>query len=65
MANIGSKIRRLRQKQGWSQKQLAKISGLARISIAQIETGIRINPIVATRKKLAKALRVPITQLLD
>lgn len=65
MSKIGAKIKRLREKQGWTQKQLAGKAGMTREGIAQIEVGMRKTPTLETRKKLAKALEVPITELLD
>ena len=62
---IGKKIKRLREKHGWTQEQLAKKAGLQRVSIGKIEVGMRKNPDLSTRKKLARALGVPITELLD
>jgi transcriptional regulator with XRE-family HTH domain len=60
---ISEKIKRLRSKKGWTQKQLAKRAGLHLVSIGQIEAEMRI-PTLETRKKLAKGLGVKITELL-
>lgn len=65
MSNIGAKIKRLRVKRGLTQEQLAKRAGVIRVTIARIEAGMRKTPALSTRKKLAKALDVPITELLD
>ena len=59
------KIKRLREEKGLTQDQLAKKAGLHRVTVAQIEADMRKNPDLSTRKKLAKALGVPITELLD
>jgi len=61
----GVKIKRFREEREMTQEQLAKKSGVARVTIAQLEVGIRKNPMIQTRKKLAKALGVSITELLD
>jgi transcriptional regulator with XRE-family HTH domain len=63
--SIGMKIRKLRQDKGWTQEVLAKRATIDRVHLTQIETGVRVNPTIQTRKKLAKALGVPITELLD
>lgn len=62
---IRMKLRKLREARGWTQEQLAGKAGLHRVSITQIEIGRRKNPDLDTRKKLAKALGVEITELLD
>ena len=65
MPEIGKTVRRLREKRGWTQEQLARKTGLNRVSIAYIEVGLRKAPTISTRKKLAKALGVSITELLE
>ncbi len=62
---LGAKLRRLRKAKGLSQEELARRSGLLRVYIARIETGEVVSPRVETRRKLAKALGVPITEILD
>lgn len=59
-----SKIEIIRSGQGLSQFQLAKMSGVAQSTISDIERG-NISPTVGTIRKLAKALGVPISALLD
>lgn len=65
MSKIGQKIKRLRTERSLTQEQLAKKAGLTRGAIARIEIGTRKNVLLATRKKLARGLGVPITELLD
>jgi len=65
MSEIGKKIKQLRKERGWTQEQLANQSGLHRVSIAQIELGIRKDPDLSSRKKLAKAFGMEIVDLLD
>ena len=55
---------KLREAKGWSQKALAKKSGVTDAYIAMIETGKRKNPSVPVLRRLAKALGVPVTELL-
>jgi transcriptional regulator with XRE-family HTH domain len=57
-------LRRLRTKRGLSQQGLAEKSGLSREYVARLETG-QHNPSLATLQKLAKALGVPVTALLE
>jgi transcriptional regulator with XRE-family HTH domain len=63
--SIAMKVQRLRTKHGWTQAQLAKKARVHRVTIGRIEAGMRKDPDLLTRKKLAKALGVPITELLD
>lgn len=62
---LGAKLRRLRKAKGLSQEELARRSGLLQVYIARIEAGQIVSPRIETRRKLAKALVVPITELLD
>jgi transcriptional regulator with XRE-family HTH domain len=62
---IALKVQRLRAKRGWTQAQLAKKARLHLTTIGKIEAGMRKYPDLETRKKLAKALEVPITELLN
>ena len=48
-----------------TQKELAKAAKVTRSYIAVLEAGHRKNPSLAILKRLAKALRVPVTQLLE
>lgn len=57
-------IRNCRKKQGLSQEQLAKKSGLSRYSIINFESGKR-DPRVRDLRKIAIALNVPITELIQ
>jgi transcriptional regulator with XRE-family HTH domain len=60
--NLGLRVRALRQKQKWSQEDLAHESGLARSFTGAIERGekdLRLTTLV----KLANTFRIPIGQL--
>jgi DNA-binding Xre family transcriptional regulator len=61
---LGATIKRLRQERGWTQQQLADRVGIARVSVARIETGARAVS-VATLERIAKALRVAPGRLLN
>lgn len=60
---IGEKIRELREKKHWSQKQLAKKAGVSETYIKRYERG-EVCPSNQTMYKLAKALGVDITVLI-
>jgi transcriptional regulator with XRE-family HTH domain len=57
-------LRRLRRARGLSQSALAAQAGLSRGYLARLETGERDNPSLKTVVQLARALRVPVTDLL-
>lgn len=61
---LGTAVRRLRQKRGWSQDVLSDRSGLHRAHIGEIERG-ETNVTLQTLKTLADTLNVKITELLD
>jgi transcriptional regulator with XRE-family HTH domain len=54
----------LREKRGLTQEELAGKVGVTKAYISQLESGARKNPSLVVLKRLAKALRVPITALL-
>ncbi len=58
-------IRALREKKGMSQPELAKKAQLAQSYIAMLETGERESPSLAVLKRLAKALKVKVGELLE
>ena len=53
-----------RHKRGLSQRDLAKASAVGHITIARIETGV-FDPRVSTLRRLAKALKVRVSDLVD
>lgn len=57
-------IKTLRQEKGLSQKALAEQVGVTDAYITMLESGKRKNPSLDILKKLAKALGVPVTELL-
>ena len=57
------KIKRYREQRGLSQEALSKKAGLSREYLARLEGG-QHNPSLVTLQKLAKALGVPVTELL-
>jgi transcriptional regulator with XRE-family HTH domain len=60
---IGDRLRELREKRNFSQGEIEKRSGLLRCYISRVENGYTI-PAVETLEKFARALEVPIYQLL-
>ena len=58
-------IRRARRAQGLSQLELAKRAKVAQGYISDLEAGTKKNPGIAVLKRLAKALGVPVTRLLE
>src|SRR5437867_902519 len=62
---LSTVIRQLREKQELSQLALAKKAGVAQGYISSLEAGEKKNPSIVVLRKLAKALGVPVTQLLE
>ena len=62
---LGRVLRTLREEKGWTQNELAEKASIERSYLAQLETGTRVNPTIAVLKRLAKSLRVPVTELLE
>jgi XRE family transcriptional regulator, regulator of sulfur utilization len=60
----GAVVRRLRRQQRLTQEQLARRAGLNQAHLSQIESGARANPSASVVTKLARALGVPVTELL-
>ena len=58
-------LRELREKRGWSQAKLATVAKVTGAYVAQIETGKKKNPSLDVLKRLARALGVPVTELLE
>jgi transcriptional regulator with XRE-family HTH domain len=60
---MGKMLKKLRTKKKLSQAALAKRAGLSREYVNKIEAG-RYDPPLSTLNSLAKALGVPVTELL-
>ena len=63
LANFGKRVRKLRETQGITLKQLAQLSGLSDRFIIQVEQG-EANPSLETVLRLAPALKTSVTGLL-
>ena len=61
---LGVTVKRLRQKRGLTQAELAKRAKLHRIYVAQIEAQTK-TPSIGALERIAKVLRVPVTELLE
>ena len=61
---VGENIRRFRKKQALTQEKLAELSKIDPKSIIQIENGKR-NPTLKTLRRIALALKTPISKLMD
>jgi transcriptional regulator with XRE-family HTH domain len=57
------RLKRLRMEQGLSQRALAARAGLSREYLARLETA-RQDPTLSTLEKLARALKVPVADLI-
>jgi transcriptional regulator with XRE-family HTH domain len=55
---------KLRQARGWSQEEIADEAELHRTYVSGLERAVR-NPTIAIVERLAKALKVPASALLD
>lgn len=62
--NLASNLKRLRINKGWSQNHLAKKANVPQSAIHYIEKGKR-DPGLKTTQKLADALGVSVSELLD
>lgn len=62
---VGTNLRRIREKLGLSQQELADRAGVNRVTIGELEVGIRDNPEVRTVEALAQALGVRPSELID
>lgn len=54
----------MRTRKGLTQERLARRAGVTKFYISQLETGLRQNPSLPVLRRLAKALGVPVTELL-
>ena len=59
----GQELARIRKAQGLTQESLARVSGLATVTIAKLEEGRNSDPKASTLSKLAGALGCRLDQL--
>jgi transcriptional regulator with XRE-family HTH domain len=60
----GRMLKTLRLRRGYRQIDLAKRAKVTNVYLSQLENGRQRNPSVAVLQRLAKAVRVPLTELL-
>jgi len=60
---MGKRIRRAREAKGMTQRALAEQADITRKYVVDLEAG-RYDPTIGVLRKLAKALGVPVTELL-
>jgi len=58
-------VARLRKQQHLTLLQLARRVGVTEAYMSMLESGVRKNPSLATLKKLAKALKVTVAELVE
>lgn len=61
---LATVIREQREQKGWTQEELAKRAKVTRSHLSLLEAGHRKNPSLDVLTRLAKALGVPVTDLL-
>ena len=61
----GRMLRTLRQERGWGVRELAEKSSVPAGYISELENGRKANPGLDVLRRLAKALGVPVTELLE
>jgi len=59
--DIGQRLRLIRAQRGMSQRQLARVSGVANATISQIEAG-RLNPTVGMLKKVLDGFPISLSE---
>jgi len=64
MATVGENIKKVRNKLGLTQDDLVRKSGVKHTTLTKIESNVVVKPSVQTVAKIAKALGVPIENLL-
>lgn len=62
-ARLGKNLKRIRTEKGLTQGDIVRSLGVSRSFVSNIESG-KTNPTLATIAKLAKALNVPIEELI-
>ena len=60
---IGERIKALRQKKGWSQRELARLARVRHATLAELETGLRTETRTDIARRLAKTLGVTVDYL--
>ena len=64
ISSLSIRIKQQRKKQNWTLEQLAKLSGVSRSMLSQIERG-KANPTLAVTCKIAEAFNISIAELIE
>ena len=64
MATIGENMKKIRTKLGLTQDDLVRKSGVKHTTLAKIESNVVVKPSVQTVAEIAKALGVPMGDLI-
>jgi transcriptional regulator with XRE-family HTH domain len=62
---LGAVVRRLRRERDWTQEQLARRAAITQGHLSHIEAGSRAHPTALVVTRLARALGVSVTELLE
>ena len=62
---LGEKVRRLKIERGYGTRELARMADVSEETVQKIESGSNCNPTLATLGKIAGALGVGVTDLLE
>src|ERR1035437_5880556 len=62
--NLGARLRLARERYGWTQTQLADLSGITQAQVSRIESEANNDPSISQVMGLAQALRIPLEVLL-
>lgn len=63
MATVGERLKQLREKRGWSQRDLAREAAVPFMTVYRLETEAHRSPRMDIAKKLARALGVSLDLL--
>lgn len=63
--SFGQRVKALREERGWTQAELARRAGLTHETISNYERDSRVRPPLFTVQAIARALEVPLADLLD
>ncbi len=62
---VNHALKRLRKQRGLTQRELSSRAKVAQPYLAQLESGFKANPSLAVLKRLAKALKVTVAELVE
>jgi transcriptional regulator with XRE-family HTH domain len=63
--NIGDRIRAARKASGMTQEAVARRTDLSLQAVGDIERGIVRDPHISSLRQIARALGIPVTQMLE